>query len=85
MNDFSLVDCLFYTKAVCEICDYAIRVEFQARGSPHAHCVVWVKDAPKFGHDSDEDVCNFIDKYISVAIPENECKLRELVLLLQQM
>ena len=49
-------------KPLGEITDYAIRVEFQARGSPHAHCVIWVKDAPKFHHDSDEDVCNFIDK-----------------------
>ena len=67
-----------------EICDYAIRIEFQARGSPHAHCVVWVKNAPKFGIDSDEDVCNFIDKYISVAVPNTDCKLKELVLMLQQ-
>ena len=42
-------------KPLGEVTDYAIRVEFQARGSPHAHNVIWVKDAPKFGHDSDED------------------------------
>ena len=71
-------------KPLGEIIDYAIRVEFQARGSPHAHNVIWVKDVPKFGHDSDENVCNFIDKYVSCAIPENDCKLKELVLLLQQ-
>ena len=47
-------------------------------------CVIWVKNAPKFGHDSDEELCNFIEKYVCVAIPENECKLKELVLLLQQ-
>ena len=39
-----------------DIVDYAIRVEFQARGSPHAHCVLWVKDAPKYGVDTDEDI-----------------------------
>ena len=61
-------------------------MEFQARGSPHAHNVIWIKSVPKFGHDSDENVCKFIDKYVtcSCAIPENECKLKELVLLLQQ-
>ena len=42
------------------------------------------KGAPNYGRDSDEDVCDFIDKYVSVAIPENECKLKELVLLLQR-
>ena len=67
-----------------EIVDYAIRVEFQAHGSPHAHNVISIKSVPKFGRDSDESVCKFIDKYVSCAIPENECKLKELVLLLQQ-
>ena len=32
-----------------EINDEAVRIEFQNRGSPHAHCVLWVKNAPKFG------------------------------------
>jgi len=41
------------------IVDYAIRIEFQARGSPHAHCVIWVKDAPEFGVNSDAYVCDF--------------------------
>ena len=67
-----------------EVVEYAIRVEFQARGSPHAHNVIWIKSAPKFGRDSDESVCKFIDKYVSCAIPENECKLKQLVSLLQQ-
>ncbi len=71
-------------KALGQISDYAMRVEFQARGSPHAHCVIWIKDAPKFDHDSDKSVCDFIDKYVSCAIPDNDCKLKELVLLLQQ-
>ena len=52
-----------------EIVDHDIRIEFQARGSPHAHCVIWVKDAPKYDVDNDSDVCDFIDQYISCAIP----------------
>ena len=24
----------------------AIRIEFQFRGSPHAHCFIWIKDCP---------------------------------------
>ena len=51
--------------------DYAIRIEFQARGSPHAHTILWIKDAPKLGVHSDEDVCNFIDQYISCSAPED--------------
>ena len=50
--------------------DCAIRIEFQARGSPHAHTLIWVKDAPKFGVATDEDFSKFLDKYISCAIPQ---------------
>ena len=71
-------------KPLGEIVDYAIRIEFQARGSPHAHCVIWVKDAPLFGTDDDSKLCDFIDQYISCAVPKEERKLKELVLLLQQ-
>ena len=71
-------------KPLGEIVDYGIRIEFQARGSPHAHCVIWVKDAPRYGVDDDNRVCTFIDKYISCAIPKEEGKLKELILLLQK-
>ena len=71
-------------KPLGDIADYAIRIEFQARGSPHAHCVIWVKDAPKYGVDDDKSVCDFIDQYISCDIPSEDNKLKELVLLLQQ-
>ena len=71
-------------KPLGEIADYAIRIEFQARGSPHAHCVIWVKDAPEYGVDHDSEVCDFIDQYVSCKLPKEDGKLRELVLLLQQ-
>ena len=71
-------------KPLGEIADYAIRIEFQARGSPHAHCVIWVKDAPEYGVDHDSKVCDFIDQYVSCKLPKEDGKLRELVLLLQQ-
>ena len=29
------------------ITDYVIKIEFQMRGSPHAHCLLGVQDAPK--------------------------------------
>ena len=67
-----------------EIADYAIRIEFQARGSPHAHCVIWVKDAPEFGVDNNDDVCDFINKYVFCKVPAEDSKLKDLVLLLQK-
>ena len=39
------------------------------RGSPHAHCLLWVKDAPKIDKDPDDVVCAFIGKYITAMIP----------------
>ena len=56
-------------KPLGEIVDYAIKIEFQARGSPHAHCVLWVKDAPLSDVDKNSDICAFIDQYVTCAIP----------------
>ena len=72
------------TNPLGELVDYVIRIEFQARGSPHAQCVLWVKDAPNYGVDDNANVCQFIDKYITCAIPADEGKLKDLVLLVQQ-
>ena len=32
-----------------KITDHALRVEFQHRGSPHMHMLLWAKDAPEYG------------------------------------
>ena len=40
------------------------------RGSPHAHCLLWVKDVPKLDRNFDEEVCAFIDTYITAVLPE---------------
>ena len=55
-----------------EITDYVIKIEFQMRGSPHAHCLLWVKDAPKIDHDPDEVVIDFIDKYTTATLPSHD-------------
>lgn len=60
-----------------------IRVEFQARGSPHAHTILWIKGAPKIGINTDKEVAGFVDCYQSCAIPEDDGELRELVTSLQ--
>ena len=52
------------------ITDYVIKIEFQMRISPHAHCLLWVKDAPKINQDSNGDMCRFIDKYITAMMPK---------------
>ena len=51
-----------------EVDDFYIRIEFQHRGSPHAHCIVYLKNAPKFDRDHPESrtACEkFIDRFIT--------------------
>ena len=62
-----------------EVVEYVIRIEFQARGSPHAHTLIWIKDAPKLGYADEADVKAFIDKYISCSLPDNDQALQDLV------
>ena len=64
--------------------DYFWRVDFQNRGSPHVHCLVWLKNAPiypeckpdnetdRIAYDKKRHECTkFIDKYITVERPKN--------------
>ena len=51
-----------------EVEDFYIRIEFQHRGSPHAHCIVYLKNAPKFDRERPESraACEqFIDRFIT--------------------
>ena len=47
--------------------DYFYRVEFQLRGSPHLHCLFWIKDAPVYLKElnNGQEVADFVDKYAS--------------------
>ena len=55
------------------------RVEYQQRGSPHVHMLIWLEDAPLFGVDKDEDVSSFIDKIITCRKPDDDTTLLNLV------
>ena len=52
------------------ISDFYYRVEFQQRGSPHIHMVLWSSDAPDFESADEQVIANFIDSYISCNLPE---------------
>ena len=64
--------------------DYFYCVEFQQRGSPHIHCLLWIKDSPKIDNDV-EDVIEFIDKYISCSKPTVESNEEMSALVANQM
>ncbi|XP_070548510.1 uncharacterized protein [Ptychodera flava] len=48
-----------------KLTDYFYRVEFQQRGSPHIHMLMWIENAPNYQQNTPEEVTTFIDKYIS--------------------
>ena len=63
-NDF-----LMSTEApLGNISEYCIKIEFQARGSPHAHCLLWVKDAPVIGDGQDDEKCAILLKSMCMAV-----------------
>ncbi|KAJ8049087.1 hypothetical protein HOLleu_01668 [Holothuria leucospilota] len=45
--------------------DFFIRIEFQQRGSPHAHIMFWIERGPIFGKNTHSEIVSFIDKLIS--------------------
>lgn len=59
------------------------RIEFQQRGSPHAHMAFWIEGAPHFETSSDKELQNFPDKYVSCSLPSDDEELCSLVKKLQ--
>ena len=49
---------------------YAIRVEFQVRGSPHIHSFLWVNGAPKLSVETKEEYICFIDQIVKANLPD---------------
>lgn len=54
-----------HSQPIGEIADYFGRIEFQQRGSPHIHLLIWITDAPVYGQSHLSDVISFIDKYVT--------------------
>ena len=47
-----------------KIVDYFYRVEFQQRGSPHVHMLVWIANAPNMATHCEQDIIQFVDTYV---------------------
>ncbi|XP_061175927.1 uncharacterized protein LOC133184868 [Saccostrea echinata] len=73
-------------KPIGKVVDFFQRVEFQQRGSPHMHCLYWVENAPNIDSDGEEVVYDFIDRYVTCAVPSesDDAELRKSVLEVQQ-
>ena len=62
-----------------KVADWFYRVEYQQRGSPHIHMLIWFEDAPVYGCGGDDEVTSFIDEIITCKMPKNNPELRLLV------
>ena len=49
---------------------YALRIEFQMRGSPHLHALIWTSDCPKLTPESKDAYVEFIDKHAQANLPD---------------
>ena len=71
------------TKAnpIGKIVHYALRVEFQMRGSPHLHALVWTSDCAKLTHETKQEYIDFIDTHVQAYLPDikTDRELYELV------
>ena len=66
------------------VTDYFYRVEFQQRGSPHIHMMIWMKNTPRYGIQSNEEICHFVDSLISCESGTANSDLNTHVINLQQ-
>ena len=55
-----------------EVSDHFWRIEYQARGAPHVHLVLWIKDAPVIGMNAPDEVKAYINSIITCSKPDPE-------------
>ena len=65
---------------------YALRIEFQMRGSPHLHALIWTSDCPRLTSENKQAYIEFVDKHIQANLPNKDTEplLHELVLTYQK-
>ena len=51
---------------------YFWKKEYQARGAPHFHVLLWIRDAPVIGKDDPDKILAWIQERITCHIPEKE-------------
>lgn len=69
--DMFLKDILMsQAEPVGKIRHYFYRIEFQQRGSPHAHGVLWIQNAPDIDKSSSLEITSFVDKYVKCNLPD---------------
>lgn len=59
-------------KPLENIVHHFFRAEDQNRCCLHWHGILWTENAPQIGVNSDDEICGFIDKYVTVHVPGDE-------------
>ena len=59
-------------QALGEVKHYFWKKEYQSRGAPHYHLILWIRDAPVIGVDPEDKVTAWIDKRITCHIPDEK-------------
>ena len=55
-----------------KVLDFFYRVEFQQRGSPHIHMLIWIENAPKLEKNTEEEIVQFVDNYLTCSTDDEE-------------
>ncbi|VDI36704.1 Hypothetical predicted protein [Mytilus galloprovincialis] len=81
-----LKEIIIKRSSIGKVKDHFHRIEFQQRGSPHAHCLFWIDDAPVLDEDDDQTVCDFVDRFVTCQMPDDtvDPELYEIVSSVQQ-
>jgi hypothetical protein len=51
---------------------YALRIEFQMRGSPHLHALIWTSDCPELTNNTKDAYIDYIDQNVQAYLPDKE-------------
>ena len=57
---------------ISDVSHHFIKKEYQARGAPHFHMVLWIQDAPTIGNDHPDQIANWVEERITCRIPDQE-------------
>ena len=49
------------------------KIEYQNRGAPHYHVLLWIQDAPVIDVDDPEKVLAWIEDRITCKLPDKDC------------
>ena len=63
---------LSQSNPIGKITYYALRIEFQMRGSPHLHALIWTSDCPKLISENKDAYVEFIDKHVQANLPSEK-------------